>query len=50
MIAKMHRSAESKEEAAYRRGDLFEERRLVMKALQAFAESKPLAMVLPLKR
>ena len=50
MIAKMRRAAESKEEAAYRRGDLFEKRRLVMDAWQAFADSKPMLMVLPLNR
>ena len=40
----------NKAEAAYRRGDLFEKRRLLMDAWQAFADSKPLAKVLPLKR
>ena len=40
----------NKAEAAYRRGDLFEKRRLLMDAWQAFADSKPLAEVLPLKR
>ncbi|MEP6827695.1 MAG: integrase arm-type DNA-binding domain-containing protein [Aestuariivirga sp.] len=40
----------NKAEAAYRRGDLFEKRRLLMDGWQAFADSKPLAKVLPLKR
>ena len=40
----------NKAEAAYRRGDLFEKRRLLMDAWQAFAGSKPMLMVLPLKR
>ena len=39
-----------KAEAAYRRGDQFEKRRKLMEAWQAFADSKPLAKVLPLKR
>ena len=39
----------NKAEAAYRRGDLFDKRRLLMDAWQAFADSKPLAKVLPLK-
>ena len=39
----------NKAEAAYRRGDLFEKRRLLMDAWQAFADSKPLAKVLRLK-
>ena len=39
----------NKAEAAYRRGDLFEKRRLLMDAWQAFADSKPLAKVLPLR-
>ena len=39
----------NKAEAAYRRGDLFEKRRLLMDAWQAFAGSKPMLMVLPLK-
>ena len=40
----------NKAEAAYRRGDLFEKRRLLMDAWQAFADSKTLAKVLPMKR
>ena len=40
----------NKAEAAYRRGDLFEKRRLLMEAWQAFADSRPLANVLPMKR
>ncbi|MEO9166885.1 MAG: integrase arm-type DNA-binding domain-containing protein [Aestuariivirga sp.] len=40
----------NKAEAAYRRGDLFEKRRKLMEAWQAFADSKPMAKVLPLKR
>jgi hypothetical protein len=37
----------NKAEAPYRRGDLFEKRRKLMEAWQAFAESKPMAKVLP---
>ena len=40
----------NKAESAYRRGDLFEKRHLLMDAWQAFADSKRLAKVLPLKR
>ena len=40
----------NKAEAAYRRGDLFDKRRKLMEAWQAFAESKPMAKVLPMKR
>ena len=40
----------NKAEAAYRRGDLFEKRRLLMESWQEFADSKPLAKVLPMKR
>ena len=40
----------NKAEAAYRRGDLFEKRRLLMEAWQAFADSRSLAKVLPMKR
>ena len=39
----------NKAEAAYRRGDLFEKRRLLMDAWQAFADSKPMAKVLTFK-
>ena len=39
----------NKAEAACRRGDLFEKRRLLMDAWQAFADSKLLVKVLPLK-
>jgi integrase len=39
-----------KAEAAYRRGDQFDKRRKLMEAWQAFAESKPMANVVPLKR
>ena len=37
-------------EAAYRRGDLFEKRRKLMEAWQGFADSNPMAKVLPPKR
>jgi hypothetical protein len=40
----------NKAEAAYRRGDLFEKRRKHMEAWQAFADAKPMATILPLKR
>jgi hypothetical protein len=40
----------NKAEAAYRRRDLFEKRRKLIEAWQAFADSKPMARVLPLKR
>ena len=40
----------NKAEAAYRRGDLFDKRRKLMDEWAAFAESKQLAMVLPMKR
>jgi integrase len=40
----------NKAEAAYRRGDLFEKRRKLMEAWQAFADSVPMARILPLKR
>ena len=40
----------NKAEAAYRRGDLFEKRRLLMDAWQAFADLKPMAKVLLMKR
>ncbi len=39
-----------KAEAAYRRGDQFEKRRKLMEAWQAFADLKPMAKVVPLKR
>ena len=39
-----------KAEAAYRRGDQFEKRRKLTEAWQGFADSKPMAKVLPLKR
>ena len=37
-------------EAVYRRDDLVKKRRLLMDASQAFADSKPMAKVLPVKR
>ena len=37
-------------EAAYRRGDQFEKRRKLMETWQAFANSKPTANVVKLKR
>jgi len=40
----------NKAEAAYRRGDLFEKRRKLMEAWQAFADSIPMATILPFKR
>ena len=40
----------NKAEAAYRRGDLFEKRRLLMDAWQAFSDLKSTAKVLPLNR
>ena len=39
----------SKVEAAYRRGDLFDKRSLLMDAWQAFADSEPLVKALPMK-
>ena len=40
----------NKAEAAYRRGDLFEKRRKLMEAWQAFSDSKRMAKVVPSKR
>ena len=40
----------NKAEAAYRRGDLFDKRRKLMEAWQAFTESKPIANIVTLKR
>lgn len=37
-------------DAVYRRGDLFEQLRNLMEAWAAVTDSKPMAMVLPMKR